>query len=114
MNGLFIALYLDEDVDVLVAELVQARGFDAETTYEAGQSGKSDDEQLMYATSQARVILTHNRIDFESLARKHAALQQEHAGMILAVRRSPYGIARRLLRLMNQVTADEMISQIDI
>jgi hypothetical protein len=32
--------------------------------------------------------------------------------MILAVRRSPYDIARRLLRILNQVTADEMVSQV--
>ncbi len=27
MNQLFIELYLDEDVDVLIADLVRARGF---------------------------------------------------------------------------------------
>ena len=31
MSGLFIELYLDEDVDVLVADLVRARGFDVVT-----------------------------------------------------------------------------------
>jgi hypothetical protein len=29
MSGLFIRLYLDEDVNVLVADLLNARGFDA-------------------------------------------------------------------------------------
>jgi hypothetical protein len=29
MNRLFVELYLDEDVDVLVADLVSARGFKA-------------------------------------------------------------------------------------
>lgn len=31
MSQLFIALYLDEDVDVLVARLIRARGFSATT-----------------------------------------------------------------------------------
>ena len=36
MNRLFIELYLDEDVDVLVADLLRARGFVATTTRDAG------------------------------------------------------------------------------
>ena len=46
MNGLFIDLYLDEDVDVLVADLVRARGFTVVTTQEAGNIGASDRQQL--------------------------------------------------------------------
>lgn len=112
MSGLFIALFLDEEVDVLVADLVRARGFDALTTYEAGHSGQSDDQQLAYAASQGRVILTHNRRDFEVLAQSYAVLHHDHAGMILAVRRSLYDIAHRLLRILNHVTADEMVGQL--
>lgn len=41
MSGqLFIELYLDEDVDVLVAELLRARGFVAVTTLESGLFGQ--------------------------------------------------------------------------
>jgi hypothetical protein len=36
VNQLFIELYLDEDVDVLVADLVRARGFRATTAQESG------------------------------------------------------------------------------
>jgi hypothetical protein len=46
MTRLFITFYLDEDVDVLLADLVRARGFEVETTQKAGQIGKSDAEQL--------------------------------------------------------------------
>jgi hypothetical protein len=45
MNGLFIELYLDEDVDVLVADLVRARGFTVVTTQEGGNIGASDRQQ---------------------------------------------------------------------
>ena len=37
MSRLFIELYLDEDVDVLVAGLIRACGFHAITTQEAGR-----------------------------------------------------------------------------
>ena len=39
VNGLFIEIYLDEDVSVLVAELLRARGFVAVTTQQAGNLG---------------------------------------------------------------------------
>jgi uncharacterized protein with PIN domain len=67
MSGLFIRLYLDEDVDVLVAEMVRAHGFDALTTREAGRLGESDEAQLTFATAEGRVFLTHNRVHFERL-----------------------------------------------
>jgi hypothetical protein len=44
MARLFIELYLDEDVDVLVAELLRAYGFVAITARDAGQRQKSDAE----------------------------------------------------------------------
>ena len=37
MSRLFIELYLDEAVDVLVAGLIRARGFQTITTQEAGR-----------------------------------------------------------------------------
>ena len=68
MNKLFIELYLDEDVDVLIAQLLVGRGFSAMTTREAGQLQKSDREQLAFASKEQRAFLTHNRTDFEELA----------------------------------------------
>ena len=35
-----------------------------------------------------------------------------HYGIIIAVRRSPYEIVRRLLIVLNRVTADEMENQV--
>jgi hypothetical protein len=37
---LFIELYLDEDVSVLVADLIRARGFTATTTRDVGKITK--------------------------------------------------------------------------
>nr|WP_221928679.1 MULTISPECIES: DUF5615 family PIN-like protein [Nostocales] len=51
MSNLFIRLYLDEDVNVLVADLLKARGFDALTVRDAGQLHASDEEQFAYAVS---------------------------------------------------------------
>jgi predicted nuclease of predicted toxin-antitoxin system len=112
VTRLFIEFYLDEDVSVLVADLVRARGFVAVTTREAGKLGRSDIEQLEYATSQRKTLLTHNRADFEALARQYLLTGQKHFGIIIAVRRTPFEIVQRLWGILNQVTADEMENQL--
>jgi len=112
VNKLFIELYLDEDVSVLVAELLRARGFMATTARDAGQLEKSDAEQLAYAVSQSKALLTHNRVDFEALARTYFETEQSHYGVIVAARHTPSEIVRRLLLVLNDITADEMENQI--
>lgn len=89
MSGLFVELYIDEDVDVLVAELLRAYGFVAITARDAGQLQKSHAEQVAYAVSQGKALLPHNRADFEALAQAYCASGQAHYGIILAVRRPP-------------------------
>ena len=112
MSSVFIRLYLDEDVNVLVADLLNARGFDALTVRDAGQLQASDAEQLAYAVNHQRALVTHNRRDFEELVQTYFDRDQKHYGVILAVRRSPQEIAQRLLVILNQVTADEMENQV--
>jgi predicted nuclease of predicted toxin-antitoxin system len=112
MIRIFVELYLDEDVDVLVAELLRARGYSVTTTRDAGQLGNTDAEQLAYAIQAGRAILTHNRLHFEALGREYLVAGQTHFGILLANRHPPYEIARRLLLLLNQVTADELKDQI--
>jgi hypothetical protein len=112
MSQLFMQLYLDEDVDVLIGDLVRARGFTVTTTQEAAHIGSGDEEQLAYAVNAQSTFLTHNRADFEGLAAEYFATGREHYGIIIAVRRSPYEIVRRLLVIMNEFTADEMKNQV--
>jgi len=108
MNHLFIELYLDEDVHVLVADLVRAKGFKITTARDEGQLTTTDEEQLAYAVSQKKTLVTHNRVDFEALVQQYFADNKMHYGVIFATRHSPQEIARRLLIILNNVTADEM------
>jgi predicted nuclease of predicted toxin-antitoxin system len=86
MKRLFIELYLDEDVSVLVADLPRGRGFRAITTRDAGLLRNTDAQQLAYAISQKKAFLTHNRDDFEALAEEYTEAGQRHYGIILATR----------------------------
>ena len=53
-------------------------------------------------------IVTHNRPDYDALAREYVARGQHHTGIICAVRRPVPELARRLLQILDTVTADEM------
>ncbi|NJL21388.1 MAG: DUF5615 family PIN-like protein [Leptolyngbyaceae cyanobacterium SM1_3_5] len=112
MIDIFIHAYLDEDVDVLVASLLRSRGFEATTAQQAGQLGKTDVEQLEYAVSQRAAIPTHNRTDFENLAKEYFEQERMHYGIIVAVRNPYQEVVRRLLAILNSTTADEMENQI--
>ena len=70
MNGLFIELHLDEDVDVVIADLLRARGFVARTTQEENRVGATDEQQLEHATEQGKTFLTHDRVHFEALIQR--------------------------------------------
>lgn len=112
MNDIFIKVYLDEDVNVLIAELVRLQKIKSLTVDEAGRKGKTDAEQLKYAAQNGYAILTHNRIDYEALARNYFEDDKTHRGIIIAVRRPIHEIAERLLKVLNDFTADEMTNQI--
>ena len=46
---IFASLYLDEDMNNMVATLLRSRGIDAVTVQKSDMLGKSDQEQLAYA-----------------------------------------------------------------
>lgn len=109
---LFAELYLDEDLSVLVAVLLEARGFNAMTARDAGMLGQTDARQLAHAILQGRCMVTHNRVHFEQLHRHYVSIGQEHHGIVIAARRTPQEIARRLAILLNSFTDDEFSNQL--
>ena len=109
---LFAELYLDEDVSALVAVLLRARGFDVKTARDADMLGRDDAAQLLHATMQGRCLMTHNRVHFEHIHRHYVTTGQEHNGIIIAARRTPQEIARRLAALLNNFAADEFANQL--
>lgn len=79
-----IKLYLDEDVDPLLAKVIRDRGYNVLTTHEAKMHKSDDYEQIDFATSQGRTILTHNIRDFHRIAKEYAEINKFHAGIILS------------------------------
>ena len=112
MTELLAKLYLDEDVSVEVAKLLRAGQCDALTTAGAKRLGASDRDQLEFSTSEGRVLVTHNRRDFERLARIRFEASMSHGGLIIAVRRPPRLMADRILQILNRFSSDEMVDRI--
>ena len=72
MSDLFVELYLDEDVSVLIKPLLMSRGYEVLTTRDVNRLKSSDADQLAFATEQGRSIVTHNHRDFEELEGVHS------------------------------------------
>jgi len=112
-EALFIRLYLDRHVITRLAEDLVQRGFDCITTQEAGNDSASDEEQLAFAASQSRAILTFNIRDFAALQNQWAREGRGHAGIVVSRQFSTrqYGVLlSRMLRLLEQMSADEIVS----
>jgi predicted nuclease of predicted toxin-antitoxin system len=112
MNKLFIELYLDENVSVIVARILRARGVSVLTTDECGNMGKTDEDQMKFAIDNELVLVTMDRIDFEKIAQDHFRRNIEHFGIAIIADNSPQIVAQRLNSLVDAYTADEMKNQI--
>lgn len=89
-----IRLYLDEDVPLTFAQALINRGVNAVTTQQVKNDGKSDEEQLNYATKEERTLFTHNKRDFMILHNEYLG-----TGIILSDQ-LPVGILlRRFMKL---------------
>jgi len=97
---------------VVVAAILRARGFEAITTRDARQLGRSDSEQLAFATGSGCILLTHNRVDFERLHREWLGARKRHAGIIIARRRQPGELAARIGRVIAGLTIDDIKNQL--
>ena len=116
IEGLSILIYLDHNVDPLLAKDARKAGYDAVAAVEVGNAALEDVDQLAWATSRSRCILTHDYDDFPKLATDWFHQGRDHAGIILC--RQPPDIAygemlRRLLRLLDTLTADEMVNRVE-
>lgn len=109
---LFATIHTDEDVSRLVATLLRSRGFDVTTTSEQGMLSQLDNQQLAYAASVDRCLLTHNRVDFERLHLEYITEGWEHSGIIVIPQKNAYEIVQRVAILLNTLTADEIYNQL--
>lgn len=96
-----VRVYLDEDVDVLLCPLLAGHRHTCTSASDVGHLGWTDEAQLEYATNDNRVLITHNRVDFEKLAVAWYGSNRPHAGVVLAFRRADtYDLVRHVLPVL--------------
>lgn len=103
-----IRLYLDEHVWYGLAAALQLRGHDAIHVYDVDREGLDDEAQLAYAAEQDRALLTFNARDFEPLAVEWFFAGEEHAGIIISNQLSLGELLRRVERLLQSLSAEEL------
>lgn len=106
------ALYTDEDMSALVATLLRSRGLDITTVPEQVALGKTDQEQLEFATFLGRCLLTHNRVDFERLHLQYMEEGKQHCGIIVIPQKNAYEVAQRIGILVSTLTVDAITNQL--
>ena len=111
-NGLFIRLYIDEDVHESLLVPLRQHGYEATNVREANRRSLSDAEQLVFAAAEGYTIFTFNAADFIALHVAYMKNEQSHAGIIVA-KQMPIGeTLRRLLIFLNKFTKDEVRNQL--
>ncbi len=111
-----ITLYLDEDSqDSDLVRALRLRDVDVLTSAEAGMNGRSDGEQLEFASSCGRAVYSFNSRDFFQLHTEFLSQGKTHAGLILAPQQelSIGEQLRRLLKLIAARSAEEISGQIE-
>lgn len=105
-------IFIDEDVHDDLAEALRGAGFDALNARETGRKGLPDSEQLEFAISQGRAILSFNLVDYEALAEEYFLEAREHLGIIVSPRRGFRETLQRLLKLLRDTEDIEFKNQI--
>lgn len=100
-----IAFYIDEQFPLDLARELRDHGVDVLTTQEAQRAGTPDEDQLHYATTEGRVLVTQDK-DFLTLALNHY-----HRGIIYVRQNLPPGVIVEDLALIARAAKSEELEQ---
>lgn len=105
--------YLNEDVNVGLAEALKRRGFDALTVRDAKYFGLTDEEQLKFASKQKRIIITCNRKHYIQLHKEFRRRKFFHCGIIISEQLPVGEFLRRVLNLCSSVSTEDMRNRLE-
>ena len=103
-----IKILTDEDVWVGLAPALRDAGYDAVSVNELGRKGLSDEEQMIFAATEDRAILTHNIQDFAPLSTEYYEQGQPCSGVIVARQFDKGTLIRRTLILLQTLSPDNL------
>jgi predicted nuclease of predicted toxin-antitoxin system len=107
-----VSLFLDEDVHEGLAAALRRQGIDAVNAHECSRKEAKDAEQLAFAVSQQRALMTFNIADFEALADGYFRQDKPHFGIIVSPQRSFRKTLQHLVLLFNKFTRESLADQL--
>ncbi len=110
MRPVTIRFHLDEHIHPAIAGGLRQRGIDVTTTLDAGLQGASDADQLDFAASHERVMVTHDD-DFLRLHQQRSP----HRGIAFChqQQRSVGDIIRGLVLIWELLSPDDMADHVE-
>ncbi len=105
-------IFIDEDVHDMLAEALRRHGYDAVNVREVGRKGLKDMDQLAFAVSQERAMLTFNVADYKKLAVEYFQQGLNHFGIIVSPRRRFKDLLDRTLKILELYKVEDLINQI--
>ena len=108
-----IKLYIDEDLTDRIAVALRSRGYDVISVHEVSMRGKTDEEQLRYATKNNRVILTRNIKHFVTLQREYYKNGLSHAGIAVTDYLPFKELIRRINNFLNKKFPGDMKNHLE-
>ncbi|MGE0130286.1 MAG: DUF5615 family PIN-like protein [Blastocatellales bacterium] len=111
-----VSLYLNEDAqDTDMIHPLRLHGVDVIKAWAVGMRRREDEEHLLFATAQGRVLFGFNSGDYQRLHTEFLTQGRSHAGIILS-KQQHYSVGeqmRRLLKLIAMKSVEEMIDRIE-
>lgn len=108
-----LTLYLDEHVQLGLAEALRARGVDILTTQEAKNIGLHDASQLAFATENMRSLFSYDKRHFARIHYEWMSMKKQHAGIILSDQLTIGLLLRRLMKLHFSLNTEDMINRLE-
>ncbi len=108
-------LYLDENAqDGILVALLRRDEVDCLTSNDAGNGGLSDEDQLKFASSTGRAILTFDKGDFQRLHGVWMSRGRTHRGILVVTSAwlSPQVVHAEVMRLQFATSAEEIANGI--
>lgn len=108
-----ILLYLDENIQISLADALRMRGVDVLTTQEAGNIGLKDEEQLIFARERRRVLLSYNKRDFARIHYEWMKVNKSHSGIIVSEQLNVGTVLKRFMKLYFSLSSEDMINRLE-
>ena len=105
-------LLLDEHIWAYLAKILREQGFDVIHVEEIDLTATADDKIMEYAFGEQRAIVTFNIKHFIPLSIKYFEDGKEHYGIVVSKQLSQGELKRRVTKLLENVTAEELMNAV--